>query len=48
MELHLTWPRICTISEIPRTHEVSGANPVNATQTKGATFQINNAKIYNL
>ena len=38
--------RNCTISELSRTYEVGGANPVDATQTKGAKFQINNAKLY--
>ena len=29
-----------------RTPEVGGDNSVDSTQTKGATFQINNAKLY--
>ena len=36
----------CVISEISRTPETEGANPVDETLTTGATFQINNAKLY--
>ena len=45
-ELDLTWSKNCIIFEILRTPEVGGANPVDATQIKGAIFQINNAKHY--
>ena len=45
----MLWSRYCIISEIPRTPEVL-ANPpvpvVEATQTTGAAFQMNNAKLY--
>ena len=34
------------ISEISRTPEVGGDNPVEATLTTGAISQINNAKLY--
>ena len=34
------------ISEIPRTPEGGGNNPINTTLTTGAIFQINNAKSY--
>ena len=34
------------ISEISRTPEVEGANPVDETLTTGAVFQINNAKLF--
>ena len=34
------------ISEIPRTPEGGGNNPINTTLTAGAIFQINNAKSY--
>ena len=34
------------ISEISITSEVRGDNPLDSTQTTGATFQINNAKLY--
>ena len=36
----------CIISEISRTAAVAGDNPVGATTTTSATFQINNAKLY--
>ena len=45
----MLWSRYCIISEIPRTPEVL-ANPlvpvVETTQTTGAAFQMNNAKLY--
>ena len=47
-ELDLKWTKNCIISEISRTPAVL-SNPavstVEATQTTGATFQINNAKL---
>ena len=46
IELDVTWSRNCVISEISRTPEVNGNNPVDTTQTKGATFQISNPKLY--
>ena len=42
-ELHLTWSKYFVIS---RTPEVEGANPADKTLITGATFQINNAKLY--
>ena len=42
----LVWSSNCIISEISRTAAVNGDNPVEATLTTGATFQINNAKFY--
>ena len=49
IELDLPWSRYCIISEISKTPAAS-ANPpvpaVEATHTTGATFQINNAKLY--
>ena len=48
-ELDLLWSRYCVISEISRTPAVP-TNPnfstVEATHTTGATFQINNTKLY--
>ena len=51
IELDLRWKRNCVISEISRTfREVDpNADPVEyevVTLTTGATFQINNAKLY--
>ena len=46
IELDLTWTKNCAISEISRTHEVPRDNPADATLTTGATFQINNTKLY--
>ena len=46
IELALTWPKYCVISEMSKTTEVRGDNPVNVILTAGATFQINNAKLY--
>ena len=46
IELDLTWSNYCVISEILRIPEVEGANPADETLTTGATFQINNAKLY--
>ena len=45
IELDLTWSKYCVISEILKTPEVKGDNPADETLT-GATFQINNAKLY--
>ena len=46
IELDLSWSRNCVISEILRTPEVGGSNPADATQTKVATFNINNARLH--
>ena len=46
IELGFTWSKSCVISEISRTPEVEGANLADATLTIGATFQINNTRIY--
>ena len=47
-ELDFTSSKYCVISEISRTFRGFGDPPMQkvATQTVGATFQINNAKIY--
>ena len=52
-ELDLKWRKNCVISEIYKTSEVSADpnanlpnNLIQATTTTGATFQINNAKLY--
>ena len=49
IELDLTWSRNCMTSEISRTDALA-ANPHNparaATDTTGATFQINSTKLY--
>ena len=45
-QLDLTELNNCTISEISRTPELAEDNPAKATLTTGATFQINNAKLY--
>ena len=42
----MTWTKNCVISEISRTPEVPRDNPADATLTTGATFQINDAKLY--
>ena len=41
IELDLSWSKECIISEISRTTEIRGNNRVTATETTGATFQIN-------
>ena len=51
IELYLRWTKNCVISEISRAFRVvnPNADPVEyevVTQTTGATFQINNAKLY--
>ena len=46
IELDLTWSKYCIISEISRTPEVGGDNPVDATLTTEATFQKSNRKLY--
>ena len=45
IELDLRWTKNCIISEISRKAPVAGDNPVNATEMKDATFQINNTKL---
>ena len=40
------WSENCVISAISRRAAMAGDNPVNSTLTTGATFQINNAKLY--
>ena len=42
----MRWARNCVISELSRTPEVAGHNPVEAILTTSATLQINNAKLY--
>ena len=46
IELNWRWAKKIVISEISRTPEVEGANPVDETLTTGAVFQINNAKLF--
>ena len=53
VELDMKWPKNCLISEIHKTPEIPAnpnANPPNpliqAKATTGATFQVNNAKLY--
>ena len=49
IKLDLSWSRYFIISEISRTHAVPANPPVpaiEATQTTGATFEINNEKLY--
>ena len=50
IELNLSWSKECIISTAPRVAGNPDANPhvlaVAAIQTTGATFQINNAKLY--
>ena len=46
IELDLSWSKECILSEVSITPEGRGYNPVAAIQKTGATFQINNAKIY--
>ena len=46
IELDLIWSKYCVISDISRTPEVQEDNPMDTTLTNGATFQINNAKLY--
>ena len=46
IELDLSWSKECIIFEISITPKVWGDNPVDAIQTTGATFQINNDKLY--
>ena len=50
IELDLSWPRYCLISEISRTFgAVPNTNPVRyqvTLQITGTTFHINNAKLY--
>ena len=42
----LTWSKYCVTSETSKSPEVERANPTDETLTTGATFQINNAKLY--
>ena len=44
--LDLTWSKHCVISDILKTPEIHGYNTLDAKLTAGATFQINNAKLY--
>ena len=46
IELDLSWSKNCVISEILKTPEVVGDNPVEATLITGATFQTKSAKFY--
>ena len=46
IELDLPRSKYSIICDILRTPEVAGDNLVEATLTNGATFQINNAKLY--
>ena len=46
IELDLTWLKYCVISGILTTPEVAGDNPADETLKTGATFQINNSKIF--
>ena len=48
-ELDLSWSKECIISEISRPAAVAANTPHTdrvATETNGATFQINNTKLY--
>ena len=48
IDLNFKWTKHCVISEISRTFRAVGNPPVQdvVTATTGATFQINNAKLY--
>ena len=48
IELDFSWSNKCVVSEISRTFRAVRNPPVQevAIQTTGATFQINNAKLY--
>ena len=48
IEFDLSWLKYCVISEVSRTFRAVGNPPMQqvATQTIGAIFQINNAKLY--
>ena len=46
IEFGLTWSKNYIISEISRTRDVGGGNPVQRTLITGATFQINSTKLY--
>ena len=46
IELDFSLSKECIISEISVTSELRGDNPVDAIQTTGAIFQINNAKFH--
>ena len=45
IKLNLSLPKQCIISEISATSEEREANPVDAIQTTGVTFQINTEKL---
>ena len=45
-ELYLPWSKECILSEISVTPAIAGNPPNRERQTTGATFQINNAKLY--
>ena len=42
----MTWSKSCIASELSRTPKVGTDNPVDATLTTDATFQINNTNLY--
>ena len=46
IKLDLTWSKYCVTSGTSKSPEVERANPADETLTTGATFQINNAKLY--
>ena len=46
IELYLSWSKACIVSEIWITPVIAGNPPNPPRQTTGATFQINNAKLY--
>ena len=46
IKLDLSWSKECRVSEITITPEMRGDNLADAMQTTGATFQINNTKLY--
>ena len=45
-ELYLSWSKECIVSEISITPAIAGNLPTRERETTGATFQINNAKLY--
>ena len=46
IELYLSWSKACIVSEIWITPVIAGNPPNPPRQITGATFQINNAKLY--
>ena len=46
IDLDFTWSKISLTSEISRTPKVVEDDPMDATQTEGATFKINKTKLY--